>query len=104
MLFYIGALLFVFFFPLIMPFLALFIEIKDILITSAIISGLLLWWFISAIRDGYASKRKWVNALIIIILLAFLAGSAYLAATVEEQQIIDLIRKIPYVQKLMGAK
>ena len=56
------------------------------------------------VRDGLISKKKWFNALLIIIPLVFLLGFAYLAATVEEQQIIDLIRKIPYVQKLMEAK
>jgi len=101
MFFFIGALLFVFFFPFILPFLALFIEIKDIFITAAIISGILLVLNISIIRDGLGSDKKWVNALTIIILAAFLAGSAYLAATVEEQQVIDLIRKLPFLQKYM---
>ena len=101
MFFFFLPLIFVFVFPFIMPFLALFIEIKDILITAAIISGILLVLNISIIRDGLGSDKKWVNALTIIILAAFLAGSAYLAATVEEQQVIDLIRKLPFLQKYM---
>lgn len=104
MFFLLAPIIVIFLFPILLPFLVLFIEIKDILITAAIISGLLLLLNISMVRDGLISKKKWFNALLIIIPLVFLLGFAYLAATVEEQQIIDLIRKIPYVQKLMEAK
>ena len=51
----------IFLLPLLLPFLVLFIEIKDILITAAIISGLLLLLNISMVRDGLISKKKWTS-------------------------------------------
>lgn len=101
MFFFFLPLIFVFVFPFILPFLALFIEIKDILITCAIIFALITWATIVLVRDGYGSKKKWKNVVAIIVPIVLLAVFAYLAATVEEQQVIDLIRKIPFLQKYM---